>query len=222
MDDLLKLTVYLERTLNAYKKASSSNEIVAKLISDSLISMMSDISKIINTEKQSMSQDNDNDNYHDEKIGHKQVNNENHSGTTKFGNNELSNDTNDENDNDNDYHEENISNYSYYTAITTHSNENGSTEISNGPLVTPTSPSSGQNLQLPEGVMHSLLEKYSELLVKTVDEKITARFTSIKPSTDELESDSTTTSNSIKSTKPIKGSIPVGISKNKVSKSRFV
>ncbi|RHZ68882.1 hypothetical protein Glove_292g19 [Diversispora epigaea] len=56
--------------------------------------------------------------------------------------------------------------------------------------------------------MYDFLEKYSELLVKTVDEKITAKLTPTlvtKPSTDELGSNCITPNLSSKSTKSIKG-----------------
>ncbi|CAG8514111.1 17328_t:CDS:10 [Acaulospora morrowiae] len=51
MDDVLTMTVILERTLLAYKKAASSNnESMTKLISGSLLNMMDDIRKSIDVE----------------------------------------------------------------------------------------------------------------------------------------------------------------------------
>ncbi|CAG8778420.1 7149_t:CDS:1, partial [Ambispora leptoticha] len=59
MDDVVTMTVLLERTLLAYKKVSSpasKNESIAKLISDSLSGMMDDINKSL---KESEEQTND-------------------------------------------------------------------------------------------------------------------------------------------------------------------
>ncbi|CAG8598342.1 10987_t:CDS:2, partial [Diversispora eburnea] len=218
MDDLLNMTILLERTLNAYKKASN-NESMAKLISDSLLNMMDDISKSINIERQSNNENHDNSNncLKEEEINRKSVNND-----KQF--------MNDNDNKDSNYHEEeeNDSNNSYYTAITSHSNENelspNINNINKSNLMS-MSPPSKPNLQLSEEVMYDFLEKYSELLIKTVDEKITAKFTPTlvtKSSIDELGSNCINTNLSSKSTKSIKGSIPVGISKNKFSKSRFV
>ncbi|CAG8496566.1 11199_t:CDS:10 [Acaulospora colombiana] len=201
MNDVLTMTVLLERTLIAYKKAASSNnESMTKLISDSLVNMMDDIKKSIG-------------------VG-----------------------------NDDDYGEIE-SNNSYNTAITTHSytaNGNGSsTSLHKGVLLSPLAsppPTSKSFNQLSEGATQNLLEKYSDLLLTMVEEKLTAKAKSSKTSADELGNDNSTnnanttassspvltftnaSSSNTASTngRPVKSRNTSGGIRNKASRSRFV
>ncbi|CAG8462325.1 1651_t:CDS:10 [Cetraspora pellucida] len=160
MDDVLTMTVLLERTLLAYKKVSSSaskNESIAKLISESLSGMMDDISKSL-------------------KVNEEQTNDQ--------------------------------------------VNESTKSQIIVPEIIEP-----GQDIYRDEGDIESmtsygytqnLLEKYSDLLVKMVEEKMDARAkVNVEESTSNTQSSINDNSLSIptvngKYTKPTKGGmIPV-------------
>ncbi|CAG8472313.1 28624_t:CDS:10 [Gigaspora margarita] len=135
MDDVLTMTVLLERTLSAYKKASSptsKNESMAKLISESLNGMMDDIRKSLEINE-------DLTNHHVSESTKSQINVP-----------ELIVPGHDTYRDEGDIE----SNLSYSTNITSYSM---------------------QLQQLPEGYTQNLLEKYSDLLVKMVEEKMDAK-----------------------------------------------
>ncbi|CAI2177185.1 1880_t:CDS:10 [Funneliformis geosporum] len=168
MEDVLSITVLLERTLAAYKKASSpktKNESIAKLISESLIGMMDDIHKSIGI------------NVNEQKFRSK---NKSEINEPICGNAD---------------HDDVESNVSYTTAVTTNSNfvgqssppfnnnnnssKNSSTVLSplletqSSPLSSsPPRPLTSEKQQLSESHTHNLLEKYSDMLVKMVEEKM--------------------------------------------------
>ncbi|CAG8605380.1 14338_t:CDS:10 [Funneliformis mosseae] len=247
MEDVLSLAVVLERTLAAYKKASSpktKNESIAKLISESLIGMMDDIQKSIGIN-----------------VNEQQFRTKNRSPETPEINEPISG-----NDADHDDVESNVS---YSTALTTNSNfvvnglqssppfnnnnnssKNSSTRLS--PLLETQSspPSSSQRLltsekqQLSEGHTQKLLEKYSDMLVKMVEEKmskvnapsqtnetttlVTSPIITNGTNANNNHISSIATITSISNGKTTKGrspsgGIPIGVGRSKTSKSsRFV
>jgi hypothetical protein len=226
MKDVITLTDLLEKTLAAYKKASSNskNESIANLIAESLKGMMDDIQKSIGT--------------YEDKQQRKQ---------------QQSKDKSPNFNNDDDIE----SNISYTTALTTNSNfvnglqnspsfdNNNSSKDSSkalSPLLeTPppsTRPSKSENQQerLSEDHTQNLLEKYSELLVKMVEEKM-SKINTPSPSNSEFTlvtspiisngnnnsnhvftSTSTSNSRSTKS-RSTNGGIPMGIGRPKTIKS---
>ncbi|RIB24623.1 hypothetical protein C2G38_643035 [Gigaspora rosea] len=173
MDDVLTMTVLLERTLSAYKKVSlpaSKNESMAKLISESLNGMMDDIRKSLEINE-------DLTNNHVSESTKSQINVP-----------ELIVPGHDTYRDEGDIE----SNLSYSTNITSYSMVNGdhenmsstdATSRMSSSLTPPPPPSSPrpskpltqQLQQLPEGYTQNLLEKYSDLLVKMVEEKMDAK-----------------------------------------------
>jgi hypothetical protein len=214
MKDVIMLTDLLEKVLTTYNKASSNkkNESITKLLSESLKGMMEDIQKSIGIEDNKQQQSKDKSPKMPEIV--EPINNSH-------------TDHDDEGDLD--------SNVSYTTALTTTgvqysppvTNNNSSKDLNT--LSPHPSKSENQQEQLSEDNTQNLLEKYSDLLVKMVEEKISKINTpppnSILNGNTPLVT-SPILSNGINSTsnKPTKsrsfgGVIPVGIGRSKTSKS---
>ncbi|CAG8462322.1 6111_t:CDS:10 [Cetraspora pellucida] len=213
MDDVLTMTVLLERTLLAYKKVSSSaskNESIAKLISESLSGMMDDISKSLKVNEEQT-----NDQVNESIRGHINVPEIIEPGQDIY---------RDEGDIESmtSYGIVNGDHEHVTSTDTTFRMSSSLTPSPPPPSPRPSSPLTQQLRQLPEGYTQNLLEKYSDLLVKLVEEKMDARAkVNVEESTSNTQSSINDNSLSIpavngKYTKPTKGGmIPV---RNKVRK----